>query len=199
MPWWETRRSPAENFVIEGCTVFKGHGGFVIGSEMSGGVRNILVRNCTFMGTDTGLRFKSTRGRGGTVERIFIDGIGMTEIKGDAVVFDLYYGNKVATRVDSRGERVPAEVDAAPVDETTPSFRDIRISNMVCAGARRAMFFNGIPEMPVRNVTLENVSITAEEGARLVYSEDISLRNVDIRQSRGRRLETFFCRNVGEF
>ena len=61
------------------------------------------------------------------------------------------------------------------------------------------MFFNGIPEMPVRNVTLENVSITAEEGARLVYSEDISLRNVDIRQSRGRRLETFFCRNVGEF
>ena len=155
------RGLPCENVVIEGCTVFKGHGGFVIGSEMSGGVRNILVRNCTFMGTDTGLRFKSTRGRGGTVERIFIDGIGMTEIKGDAVVFDLYYGNKVATRVDSRGERVPAEVDAAPVDETTPSFRDIRISNMVCAGARRAMFFNGIPEMPVRNVTLENVSITA--------------------------------------
>ena len=193
------RGLPCENVVIEGCTVFKGHGGFVIGSEMSGGVRNILVRNCTFMGTDTGLRFKSTRGRGGTVERIFIDGIGMTEIKGDAVVFDLYYGNKVATRVDSRGERVPAEVDAAPVDETTPAFRDIRISNMTCAGARRAMFFNGIPEMPVRNVTLENVSITAEEGARLVYSEDISLRNVDIRQSRGRRLETFYCRNVGEF
>ena len=51
----------------------------------------------------------------------------------------------------------------------------------------------------MRNVTLENVSITAEEGARLVYSEDISLRNVDIRQSRGRRLETFYCRNVGEF
>lgn len=165
---------------------------------MSGGVRNILARNCTFMGTDTGLRFKSTRGRGGTVERIFIDGIAMTGIKGDAVVFDLYYGNKVRTTVNSRGETVPAPVDPAPVDETTPAFRDIHISNTTCTGAKRALFFNGIPEMPVRNITLENVGITAEQGARLVYSEDITLKNVSIQQSRGKRLETFFCKNVTE-
>ncbi len=192
------RGRPCENVVIEGCTVFKGHGGFVIGSEMSGGVRNILARNCTFMGTDTGLRFKSTRGRGGTVERIFIDGIAMTGIKGDAVVFDLYYGNKARTTVNSRGETVPAPVAPAPVDETTPAFRDIHISNTTCTGAKRALFFNGIPEMPVRNITLENVGITAEQGARLVYSEDITLKNVSIRQSRGKRLETFFCKDITE-
>ena len=56
-----------EDVLIEGCTVYHAHGGFTIGSEMSGGVRNVRVNNCTFIGTDVGLRFKSTRGRGGVV------------------------------------------------------------------------------------------------------------------------------------
>lgn len=62
------RARPCENVVVDGCTVFKGHGGFVVGSEMSGGVRNVSVSNCQFLGTDVGLRFKSKRGRGGIVE-----------------------------------------------------------------------------------------------------------------------------------
>lgn len=61
------RARPAENIIVDNCKVFKGHGGFVVGSEMSGGVRNISVRNCQFLGTDVGLRFKSNRGRGGLV------------------------------------------------------------------------------------------------------------------------------------
>ena len=71
------RAMPVENVIIRGCTVYSSHGGFVIGSEMSGGARNIFVSNCTFIGADIGLRFKTTRGRGGIVENIFIKDIYM--------------------------------------------------------------------------------------------------------------------------
>lgn len=91
------RGVPTENVIVDNCKVFKGHGGFVVGSEMSGGVRNISVSNCLFLGTDVGLRFKSNRGRGGVVENIFIDGISMFDIVTDSFLFDLYYGGKSAS------------------------------------------------------------------------------------------------------
>lgn len=66
----------------------------MIGSEMSGGVKNLYVSNCPFMGTDVGLRFKSARGRGGIVENVFVDGIDMTNIADEAILFDMYYAAK---------------------------------------------------------------------------------------------------------
>ena len=71
--------------------MYHAHGGFVIGSEMSGGARNMWISNCTFIGTDIGLRFKTTRGRGGLVENIFIRDIYMKDIPGEAILFDMYY------------------------------------------------------------------------------------------------------------
>lgn len=190
------RARPCENVVIDGCTVFKGHGGFVVGSEMSGGVRNIAVSNCSFLGTDVGLRFKSKRGRGGTVENIWIDRISMIDIVTDPVTFNLYYGGKSAVEVLESGEKVPAAVEPMPVDETTPCFRGIHISNLTCAGARRALFFNGIPEMPIRDISLKNVHITSKFGAEFIYSEDITLENVTILPEQGERMTTRFCKNV---
>ena len=190
------RARPCENVVIDGCTVFKGHGGFVVGSEMSGGVRNIAVSNCSFLGTDVGLRFKSKRGRGGTVENIWIDRISMIDIVTDPVTFNLYYGGKSAVEVLESGEKVPAAVEPMPVDETTPCFRGIHISNLTCAGARRALFFNGIPEMPIQDISLKNVHITSKLGAEFIYSEDITLENVTILPEQGERMTTRFCKNV---
>lgn len=190
------RARPCENVVIDGCTVFKGHGGFVVGSEMSGGVRNIAVSNCSFLGTDVGLRFKSKRGRGGTVENIWIDRISMIDIVTDPVTFNLYYGGKSAVEVLESGEKVPAAVEPMPVDETTPCFRGIHISNLTCAGARRALFFNGIPEMPIRDISLKNVHITSKLGAEFIYSEDITLEDVTILPEQGERMTTRFCKNV---
>ncbi len=173
------RGRPCENVVVDGCTVFAGHGGFVVGSEMSGGVRNILVENCQFLGTDVGLRFKSTRGRGGIVENIFIDGISMNDIKTDAITFNMYYGGKSVSEMLADGDK-PNNVDLKPVDETTPIFRNINIKNVVCNGAGRAMEFNGLPEMPIDGITLDNIDIIASSDAEFSNYKNVKKTNVNI-------------------
>src|SRR5439155_14935527 len=148
------RGIPCENIAISNCTVLHGHGGVTIGSEMSGGVRNVSVRNCLFRGTDIGLRFKTTRGRGGVVENIDIANIVMYDIRCEAISLNMYYWIK--------GEPVPE-----PVSERTPAFRDFSIRNIVCHGANRALEIRGLPEMPVERVTLENCRIAARRGAMI--------------------------------
>src|SRR5690606_35184650 len=86
------RGMATENVIVKNNVVYHGHGGFVIGSEMSGGVKNVHVSNCTFLGTDVGLRFKSTRGRGGVVENIYISDIDMTNIPTESIRFNMFYG-----------------------------------------------------------------------------------------------------------
>ena len=181
------RGVPCEGLIVSGCTVYHGHGGFVVGSEMSGGVRNIMVRDCRFLGTDVGLRFKSTRGRGGVVEGIWIDGMYMTDIVTDAVLFDLFYGGKSAVEAAEDGDDA-VTVPVFEVDETTPAFRDIHISNVVCAGAGRAMFFNGLPEMPVSGITVEDCTISSKKGIEIRRSRDVVLRNLDLKVAEGAKV-----------
>jgi len=174
------RGRPCENVVVDGCTVFAGHGGFVVGSEMSGGVRNIMVRNCQFLGTDVGLRFKSTRGRGGIVENIFIDGVSMTDIATYALTFNMYYGGKSVSEVLAEGGE-PEQPKAVPVDEKTPIFRNIDIRNVVCNNAGYAMEFNGLPEMPIEGITLKNIRIDALHDATFQFCRNIQQDNVVIK------------------
>ena len=169
-----------ENVIVDGCTVFKGHGGFVVGSEMSGGVKNISVSNCQFLGTDVGLRFKSKRGRGGVVENIWIKNVSMFDIPTEAVIFNLYYGGLSAAEAQAAGKNQTEEVKPEPVDETTPCFRNIYIEDVVCRNANRAMFFNGLPEMPIKNIHLKNVDIMAKKPTEFKYCEDIKQENVNV-------------------
>lgn len=171
------RGMPSENVVVNGCTVYSGHGGFVVGSEMSGGVKNVSVSNCQFIGTDVGLRFKSCRGRGGVVSNIFISDIAMLNILGDAITFDLYYGGKSVIETMEDGTRVN-NIAPMPVDETTPQFRDITIKRVTCHGARRAMFFNGLPEMPIENIFMEDVNIVADQDADFFNCKNVTKKNV---------------------
>ena len=168
------------------------------GGEMSGGVRNVSVSNCQFLGTDVGLRFKSKRGRGGVVENIWIRNIAMMDIPTEPITFNLYYGGKSAVEVLESGEKVPAKVEPLPVDETTPCFRNIHVKNLVCAGARRALFFNGIPEMPIDGIVLEDIDITSKLGAEFIYSKNISMKNVNIRNTEGEKIVTRYCEGVEE-
>ena len=190
------RARPAENILVDNCKVFKGHGGFVVGSEMSGGVRNISVRNCQFLGTDVGLRFKSNRGRGGLVENIFISDIYMFDIVTDSFLFDLYYGGKSASESLEDGDVTPTAIQIPPVTIETPSFRNIYIKNIVSRNARRAMFFNGLPEMKISNINIENTIITSKIGAMICESDGIKFKNVHIIQQSGAALT---LQNVSNF
>jgi polygalacturonase len=172
---------PTEEVLVEGCTVYHAHGGFTIGSEMSGGVRNMWVTNCTFIGTDVGLRFKSTRGRGGIVEKIYISNIRMLGITGDAINFKLYYGGQSMLE-QGAGK---GDANAATVTEATPQFRDIHIEDLICRGARNAIVLQGLPEMPLSNVTLKNVDITADAGGSVTDAENISFEKVRVESKSG--------------
>jgi len=174
------RGRPTENVIVDNCKVFQGHGGFVVGSEMSGGVRNISVKNCQFLGTDVGLRFKSTRGRGGVVENIYISDIYMFNIETESFLFDLYYGGKSAVEALEDGDKISDNEIKYPVNEETPVFRNIFVKNLISRNARRAMFFNGLPEMKISNIHIEDVKITAQLGAELSNSKDIIFKNVHI-------------------
>lgn len=190
------RNRPTENVVVENCKVFKGHGGFVVGSEMSGSVRNISVRNCQFLGTDVGLRFKSTRGRGGVVENIYISDIYMFDIITDSFLFDLYYGGKSASESLEAGDEPGAAPALLPVTEETPAFRNIYVSNLVSRNARRAMFFNGLPEMNIENINVENAVFSSRFGATISESSNINFKNVKIVPSEGPALILNNVKNV---
>jgi len=186
--------APTENVLIENCAVYHGHGGFIIGSEMSGGVRNIRVNNCVFMGTDIGLRFKSTRGRGGIVEKVYISNVRMTDIPAEAIGFNMYYSGKAP--LDAKGDLMMIAQKEVQVDDGTPKFRDIYIEDVVCRGARSAVLIQGLPEMPIRGIHLKNISITAERGMVCMDAENVTCENVEILNSKGPVLNLFDTRDL---
>ncbi|HMD00960.1 MAG TPA: glycosyl hydrolase family 28 protein, partial [Ferruginibacter sp.] len=171
------RGVPTQDVIINNCTVYHAHGGFVIGSEMSGGVRNMYVSNCNFIGTDIGLRFKTTRGRGGIVENIYTNNINMKDIAGEAILFDMYYMAKDPV-VLAGEKREPPKVELKPVDETTPQFRNFFIRNTTCNGASKGIFARGIPEMHVKDVWIDNAVLQADEGIDIQEASNINISNI---------------------
>src|SRR4029079_16449040 len=146
---------------------------------MSGGARNIWVDDCTFIGTDIGLRFKTTRGRGGIVENIYVRNIVMKDIVGEAILFDMYYAAQDPVPVAGE-KREPPKVETLPVSVETPRFRNFQIDGLVCNGARKAIFVRGLPEMNVQQIVMENMIIHSQEGLDMTEGSDITLRNVQL-------------------
>ncbi len=170
---------PCENLVIRNNIVYHGHGGVTVGSEMSGGVRNMHVSNCTFMGTDVGLRFKSKRGRGGVVENIFISDIWMTDIPTNAISFNLYYGGQsVSEMMADGGPKTTSE--KYPVTEETPQFKNISIKNILIKGASQAVFLQGLPEMNLENVEISNLTATSKNGFIIIDADQVKINNIKI-------------------
>lgn len=173
------RGVPTENVIIRNNVVYHAHGGFVIGSEMSGGAKNIWVYNCSFIGTDIGLRFKTTRGRGGIVENIYVNNINMIDIPGEAILFDMYYA--AVDPVPLAGEKREAiKTITVPVTEATPQFRNFYIKDVVANGAEKAIFFRGLPEMNIKDIHLENVTIQSKKGIEIIEASNIFLKNVKV-------------------
>ena len=162
---------PCENINIQDNKVYHAHGGFVIGSEFSGGMKNIFVNNNTFSGTDTGLRFKSSIGRGGTTESINISNIYMNDIKDDAIVFETTYSdNPVGAKKQSKTTAM----------EFVPDFKDIHISNIICRDVKNGITAHGEKGM-IHDITIENSTIFYTNKAKDIDTDcDIKLVNVKL-------------------
>lgn len=191
------RGKPTENVVIDGCTVYHGHGGFTVGSEMSGGVRNISLSNCTFLGTDVGLRFKSTRGRGGIVENIYISNIYMKDIPAEAIRFNMFYDNSPPIPEEEKTKQLPYLYrPIVPVSEETPKFRNIEIKNIYCRGAEQAVLLQGLPEMALSELIIDNLIISAKKGLVCVDTEDLVLKNIHIDIEKGPVIACYNSKNI---
>jgi polygalacturonase len=189
------RKVPCENIIIRNNIVYHGHGGVTVGSEMSSGVKNMHVSNCSFMGTDVGLRFKSNRGRGGIVENIFISDIFMTDIPSQAISFDLYYGGKsIAETLAEGGNKINTEI--VPVDEKTPQFKNISIKNITIAGAYQAVFLQGLPEMNLENIEITNLTAKADKGFSIIDANGIKLNNIKLDIKENTNFEIYNGKNV---
>ena len=147
-------RQPSERIIISNCHFLHGHGGVVLGSEMSGNIRNVVVSNCVFHQTDRGVRLKTRRGRGGVVEGIQLFNLTMEKVM-CPFVFNMYY----FCGPDGKTARV-REKSAQAVDATTPVLRDVSITGVRARGCSAcAGFFYGLAEMPVEGVTFTDVVV----------------------------------------
>ena len=173
------RGMPTENIIVKNCTVYHAHGGFVIGSEMSGGAKNIYISDCNFIGSDIGLRFKTVRGRGGVVENIYVHNVNMKDIVGEAILFDMYYAAVDPIKL-SNEEVAKVVVEKFPVTEATPQFQHFYFDNIFCDGASKAVFVRGLPEMHIKDVNLDKLFIKSREGIQIEEATGVNIKNATI-------------------
>jgi len=169
------REFASDGLLVEKCTFKHGHG-VSIGSEVTGGVRNVVVRDCTFEGTEYGIRIKTDRKKGGRVEDLLYEDLKMKNVRG-AITFTAYY------------PKIPATDSAKPITKTTPAYKNITVRNLEATSTKDAGVIVGLPEMSIENVHLENVAIaSAGKGLEIRHVRDIELRNVTIKPTRGEPL-----------
>lgn len=152
---------PSENITISGCVLNRGYGGITIGSEMSGGVRNVVVTNCILNDLDWGIRIKTQRGRGGVIENIMANNL-------------VINNNRIGISINARYTDLPPAI----VSEKTPVIRRVRISDVIIDGTSRAAQVIGLEEMPIETVHLENMTINADEGFFIEDANNVFLNNI---------------------
>ena len=156
-------KQPCEEVIIRNCLLDRRHGSLVIGSEMSGGVKNVTVSQCYMNHTDRGLRIKTRRGRGKTA---IIDGLTFRNVVMDHVLTPFVINMFYFCDPDGHSDYVQCH-SPLPVDDYTPRLGTLTVQDTVCTGAQYAgCFFAGLPEMPVEKVVLENVSIDFDPDAK---------------------------------
>jgi polygalacturonase len=159
------RYAPCRDITITNCTLERGHGGVVIGSEMSGGVKNVVISNCVFIGTDRGIRIKSRRGRGGAIEDIRVSNLIMDGVL-CPFTMNLYY------HIGVRGNTDVSDKNPRSVDDSTPRLRRIHFSHITAREVKHAAgFLYGLAEMPLEDISFTDVSISISAEADSGYPE----------------------------
>ncbi len=204
-------KTPATRHLIRNCLMERAHGALTLGSEISGGIRDLTVSQCLFSHTDRGLRIKTRRGRG---EQCVVDGVEFSNITMDNVMCPIVINMYYFCDPDGKTEYVWTK-ETLPVDERTPHMGSFTFRDMTCTDCEwAAAYCYGLPEMPIDSVTIENVSFTFKPDAQMgrpammSYIEDVSklglyfncvkkvtLKNVTMEGQAGDRVIT---ENVGE-
>lgn len=178
---------PTENVVIRDCVTRSGHGMLTLGSETSGGIRNVRVSGIKAFGTSNGIRFKSSKSRGGVVEDILIENVTMENVHNPFIVElnwnPAYSMTSLPEGVDTNS--IPAYWTTLlhpvePPELGIPEFRDITISNLNATGADQAVFVNAYPQKPMRDVRLVNVHIEAQKAGSISHATNWDMDNVVI-------------------
>ena len=170
---------PTENVVITNCVMYKGHGAVVIGSEMSGGVRNVSVSNIVCVGTDRAVRIKSTRGRGGVVENIRFSNFVVENVREPIYITTFY-----------------TKSEPEPVSERTPVFRDIAISHFTIKKSSCTAKILGLPEMPIQGLRITDVVASTEVGFFCDSTVGLELQNVQVNTAKGPSFHLRNCTNL---
>ena len=164
---------PTENVTITNCTMLRGHGGVVIGSEMSGGVKRVAISNCVFDGTDIGIRIKTMRGRGGVVEDVFVSNVIMNNIVNEGILITLRY----------------QKTNPEPLSERTPAVNNISLSGINIRGADRPVAIYGLEEQNVRQVSVSDIVSFSRKGILLENVSGIDFHDIRMNISEGYPLE----------
>ncbi len=161
---------PQRDFLICNDTVYRAHGGFVIGSEFSGGMQRIIVKDCMFDGTDIGCRFKSAPGRGGWCEDIYCINIVMKNIRESAIYFESGYADRAA---GGRGA-----TDRDDKSKFFPDWANITFRNITSVNAQKAVDITGMKGFPVHDLLFDGVSwYGTREGMTIDYAEKLTFKN----------------------
>ncbi len=167
-------RPACEHLLVENCGFLHGHG-MSVGGQTVGGVRGLLVRNCTFDGTEAGIRLKAARGEGGLVEDCSYEKLTMRNVKVPIYITSYYSG-------------VPGDIDsdsAQPVSATTPIWRNIRITDVTAAQCPEAGRVLGLPEMPISDLIFTNVHLSGGRGLRIVRAKHVEFVKSSIKPEQG--------------
>ncbi|MGD1018399.1 MAG: glycoside hydrolase family 28 protein [Verrucomicrobiia bacterium] len=182
-------RSPGnKNFVITNCTFRHGHG-MSIGSNTDNGIEDLRVSNCTFDSTDSGIRIKTQRGRGGLLQNLTYENLTMTAVKNPIYIIDWY--------PERNAPKDPATEKPQPVDSHTPINRNIVIRNVTATDCPTAGTIRGLPEAPISNVTLSNVTISAKEPMKIYHAQGIKFVDSKVTVENGKPLALFNAQVTG--
>ncbi len=171
---------PTEYITITNCVMYKGHGAVVIGSETSGGIRDITASNIVSKGTDTGVRIKSQRGRGGVMENFRFDNWIIEDAQRTAFEITMRYGR----------------TEEAPVSEKTPLFRNFSYSNITVTNAKKVATVEGLTERAIDQLRFSDINATGKAGFIADHGADIKLQNVRIAVEQGSALSFDACSAV---
>jgi len=160
---------PTENIIMRNCFSKRGHGGLVIGSEMSGDVRNVFMEDCEFLGTDRAVRIKSRADRGGVVENVFARNIKVKNMQREVIILNMDY---TADRSEF-------------TSDVLPTFRNMQFENFTAEGAPAAIRIEGMAESEIHNIRFKNMNITSTQGVLVNHARGLLFQNVNVTSTEG--------------